>query len=241
MSKIGVEPIRSIFGIAACVFQMAALGRFELHVSWMRIRYTRPTIRKSLVAGAGFEPAKPEGKRFWRGRWGTIPQPSDRQSEALTNWATPSQSLLVDQLEYPALIGTSVESRTPLHSMKSYCPTARRQRHQRIFCTSTYHLTASSWLLVDLAVILSCCIEIASDHTLLYRKKKSRYIWYVVLVNYTTVPNFWRDWWDSNPRLRLWMQVELLCVSFKWYLDRATIPEPTDYGVETKTWTWIFS
>ena len=25
--------------------------------------------------------------------------------------------------------GTSVESRTPLHSMKSYCPTARRQRH----------------------------------------------------------------------------------------------------------------
>ena len=33
MSKIGIEPIRSIFGIAACVFQMAALGRFELHVS----------------------------------------------------------------------------------------------------------------------------------------------------------------------------------------------------------------
>ena len=141
-------------------------------------------------------------------------------------------------------IGTSVESRTPLHSMKSYCPTARRQRHllKRIFCTSTYHLTASSWLLVDLAVILSCCcIGVASDHTLLCRKKRSRYIWYVVLVNYTTVPNFWTDWLDSNQHLRLWMQVELLYVSFKWYLDRATIPEPTDYGVETKTWTWIFS
>ena len=118
------------------------------------------------------------------------------------------------------------------------------QRHllKRIFCTSTYHLTASSWLLVDLAVILSCCcIGVASDHTLLCRKKRSRYIWYVVLVNYTTVPNFWTDWLDSNQHLRLWMQVELLYVSFKWYLDRATIPEPTDYGVETKTWTWIFS
>ena len=70
-------------------------------------------------------------------------------------------------------IGTSVESRTPLHSMKSYCPTARRQRHllKRIFYTSTYHLTASSWLLVDLAVILfCCCIGVASDHTLLCRK-----------------------------------------------------------------------
>ena len=118
------------------------------------------------------------------------------------------------------------------------------QRHllKRIFYTSTYHLTASSWLLVDLAVILSCCcIGVASDHTLLCRKKRSRYIWYVVLVNYTTVPNFWTDWLDSNQHLRLWMQVELLYVSFKWYLDRATIPEPTDYGVETKTWTWIFS
>ena len=46
------------------------------------------------------------------------------------------------------------------------------QRHllKRIFCTSTYHLTASSWLLVDLAVILSCCVWVASDHTLLCRK-----------------------------------------------------------------------
>ena len=42
---------------------------------------------------------------------------------------------------------------------------------KRIFCTSTYHLTASSWLLVDLAVILiCCCIWVASDHTLLCRK-----------------------------------------------------------------------
>ena len=87
-------------------------------------------------------------------------------------------------------IGTSVKSRTPLHSMKSYCPTARRQRHllKRIFCTSTYHLTASSWLLVDLAVILSCCVWVAGDHTLLCRKKRSRYIWYVALINYATVP-----------------------------------------------------
>ena len=37
-------------------------------------------------------------------------------------------------------------------------------------CTSTYHLTASSWLLVDLAVILSCCVWAAGDHTLPCRK-----------------------------------------------------------------------
>lgn len=86
-------------------------------------------------------------------------------------------------------IGTSVESRTPLHSMKSYCPTARRQRHRRIFCTSTYHLTASGWLLVDLAMILSCCcIEVANDHTLPCREKRSRYI-LRCSSNWATVPN----------------------------------------------------
>ena len=172
MSKIGIEPIRSIFGIAVCVFQMAALGRFELHVSWMRIRYTRPTIRKSLVAGAGFEPAKPEGKRFWRGRWGTIPQPSDRQSEALTNWATPSQSLLVDQLEYPALIGDSTEAWTLILWMKTRIP---NQLEDRVKTSLHQHLSLRScpvdcW--EQTAVILSCCIGVASDHTLLCREKK---------------------------------------------------------------------
>lgn len=45
-------------------FQMAVLGRFELHVSWMRIRYTRPTIRKSLVGRGGNAPPKSEDNEF---------------------------------------------------------------------------------------------------------------------------------------------------------------------------------
>lgn len=118
------------------------------------------------------------------------------------------------------------------------------QRHllKRIFCTSTYHLTASSWLLVDLAMILACCcIGVASVHTLLCREKRSRYIWYIVLSITLQSQAWWRDRWDSNPQPTALNAIELLCVSFKWYLDRATIPEPPDYGVETKTWTWIFS
>ena len=55
---------RQQISFAECVFQVAALGRFELHVSWMRIRYTRPTIRKSLVGRGGNAPPKPEGNGF---------------------------------------------------------------------------------------------------------------------------------------------------------------------------------
>ena len=169
---------------------MVALGRFKLHVSWMRIRCTRPTIRKSLVVGAGFEPAKPEGKRFWRGRWGMIPQPSDRQSEALTKIELLPHSLSSLPLEYPTMIGDSTETRTPILWMKTRIPDQLEDRVKPL-CTSTYHLTASSWLLVDLAVILSwCCIGgVASDHTLLCREKRSRYIWYVAL-SITLQPHF---------------------------------------------------
>ena len=48
-------------------------------------------------------------------------------------------------------------------------------------------------------MILSCCIWVASDHTLLCRKKRSRYIWYIAL-SITLQSQFWRDWWDSNPQ-----------------------------------------
>ena len=38
MSKIGIEPIRSIFGIAACVFQIVPLIGLALAKSWMKTK-----------------------------------------------------------------------------------------------------------------------------------------------------------------------------------------------------------
>ena len=129
--------------------------------------------------------------------------------------------------------------------LESYCPTVRRHQHllKRIFCTSTYHLMASSWLLVDLTMILiCCCIGVASVHTLLCRKRKNQDTFDTLRYQLRYSPKLDGGTGGTQTHnLRLWMQVELLYVSFKWYLDRATIPEPPDYGVETKTWTWIFS
>lgn len=109
--------------------------------------------------------------------------------------------------------------------------TVRRQRHWRISCTSTYHFASSSWLLVDLDAILSCCsIGVGGAHALQCREKKSRYIFIRCSITWATVSIFGETDGTQTRNPRLNMQVWLLYVSFKWYLGRELNPQPTDYG-----------
>lgn len=200
-----------------------------------------------LVVGAGFEPAKPEGKRFWRGMPGTIRR-YFIDSEVWCRFTNTPQSLLVDHLSIlqwwmAPLVGLAPAKLLDENQGTLLICLQRHLLKKRIFCTSTYHLTASSWLLVDLAMILACCcIGVASDHTLLCRKRKNQDTFDTLRYQLRYSPKLDGGTGGTQTHnLRLWMQVELLYVSFKWYLDRAMIPEPSDYGVETKTWTWIFS
>ena len=57
-----------------------------------------------------------------------------------------------------------------------------------------------SWLLRTMTFLNCCCIGVASVHTLLCRKKGSRYIWYVALATELRSQSWWRDRWDFNPQ-----------------------------------------